>query len=244
MNQFLDSNNPFFRFMGKVADVFLLNLMWVVCSLPIITAGAATTAAMYEGMRLARGEEGYVISRFWKSFRLNFKQATKIHVLFLAAGALLAFDMMVWMKSSGSLALAMIAITTVIIIVYAVLVLYTYAVLARFENTIIATMKNALLLAIANFPITLLILAILAVYLVMNYIMILFNFLTVFIGLGFLAYLYGVLFNVAFRKFAPLFEKVSKEVRPILEDVELQPKYPLKDSPKVEEKQQEKNKSE
>ena len=244
MNQFLDSNNPFFRFMGKVADVFLLNLMWVVCSLPIITAGAATTAAMYEGMRLARGEEGYVISRFWKSFRLNFKQATKIHVLFLAAGALLVFDMMVWMKLSGSLALAMIAITTVIIIVYAVLVLYTYAVLARFENTIIATMKNALLLAIANFPITLLILAILAVYLVMNYIMILFNFLTVFIGLGFLAYLYGVLFNVAFRKFAPLFEKVSKEVRPILEDVELQPKYPLKDSPKAEEKQQEKNKSE
>ena len=229
MEHFLNRDNPFFQFMSKIADVFILNLLWVLFSIPIITAGAATTAAFYEGMRLAKEDDGLVFKRFWKSFRQNFKQATIIHIIFLVIGVLLAFDMYMWLKLKGDIALIMLALTTIAWIIYIVMVLYTYATLARFENSILATIKNALLIAVANFPLTLLMLAILAVYAALNYLMILLNFLTFFIGMGLLAYVYGILFNIAFRKFIPLRDKKEKELRPILEDVELQPKYQLND---------------
>lgn len=231
MDRFLNRDNPFFQFMSKIADVFILNWLWILFSLPIVTAGAATTAAFYEGMRLAKEDDGLVFKRFWKSFRQNFKQATIIHIIFMAIGVLLAFDLYMWLKLKSDFALIMLALTTIAWIIYIVIVLYTYATLARFENTILATVKNALLIAVANFPLTLLMLAILAVYAALNYIMILLNMLTIFIGMGLLAYVYGILFNIAFRKFIPLREKRDQELKPILEDVELKPKYEqMKDS--------------
>ena len=235
MDRFLNNNNPFFQFMSKIADVFILNCLWVLFSIPIVTAGAATTAAFYEGMRLAKGDDGLVFRRFLKSFRQNFKQATIIHIVFLVIGVLLAFDMYMWLKLKGDIALIMLGLTTIVWIIYIIMVLYTYATLARFENTILATIKNGFLIAVANFPLTILMLCILGVYVALNSIMILLNLLTLFIGMGLLAYVYGILFNIAFRKFIPLREKQEKELKPILQDVELEPKYQLNDSDSAKE---------
>ena len=63
MAKLFDMNNPVWRFMGKIADMFLLTLAWFVCSVPIITIGASTTALYYVSLKMEEGKEGYLCDR-------------------------------------------------------------------------------------------------------------------------------------------------------------------------------------
>ena len=59
---------------SRATDYVLVNLLWVICSLPLFTAGAAMSARYYVGMKLYRGEEPPVFKSFFSSFAKNFKQ--------------------------------------------------------------------------------------------------------------------------------------------------------------------------
>lgn len=87
-------DNPFFRFMSKVCDVFLLSVLWLICSLPVITAGAATAALNSVSLKMVRNEESYILRSYFKAFAKLFKNATKIWLLSLAAALVLAGDLM------------------------------------------------------------------------------------------------------------------------------------------------------
>ena len=78
MNRFFNLDNPVWRFVGNIADMFLLSLLWYLSCLPLFTAGAATTAVYYVTLKLVRNQEGYTFASFRKSFALNFKQGTLI----------------------------------------------------------------------------------------------------------------------------------------------------------------------
>ena len=94
-------DNPVWRFIGKLGDLILLNILWIVCSIPIVTAGAATTAVYYVTLKLVRDENDGTIKNFFHSFKENFVQSTIIWVILLAAGALLAFDF--WFFLTGQM---------------------------------------------------------------------------------------------------------------------------------------------
>ncbi|MGN0383363.1 MAG: YesL family protein, partial [Eubacterium sp.] len=66
----------------KFTELLLLNLIWLMSSLPIITIGASTTALYYVLMKAARGEKVDVNSDFFKSFTLNFRQSTILWIIF------------------------------------------------------------------------------------------------------------------------------------------------------------------
>lgn len=60
-------DNGVTRFLGKVADFMFLNLLWIVCSIPIITIGASTTAMYSVMLRLVKNEDGLHSKRVLKS---------------------------------------------------------------------------------------------------------------------------------------------------------------------------------
>ena len=93
MAKIFDLDNPVWRFMGKVFDMMVLTVLWVVTSLPVVTIGASTTALYYVGMKLARDEEGYIIKDFFRSFKENFRQATAAWAILLALGIFFAVDL-------------------------------------------------------------------------------------------------------------------------------------------------------
>ena len=76
MSKLFDINNPIWRFMGRVADVFILTLLWALCSIPIITIGASTTALYYVTLKMNEGIDEYMCRSFWKAFKDNFIPAT------------------------------------------------------------------------------------------------------------------------------------------------------------------------
>lgn len=63
------ANSPFFRVMGCIGDCAALSVLWLVCSLPIITVGASTSAAFSVAGKLAAKEEHFVWKGFFSAFR-------------------------------------------------------------------------------------------------------------------------------------------------------------------------------
>ena len=82
----------FDRIFGFLGQLIALNLLWIVCSLPVITAGASTTALFYCTLKLHKDGDIRVIYDFFRSFKQNFKQSTLIWILMLAAGVLIHME--------------------------------------------------------------------------------------------------------------------------------------------------------
>lgn len=140
--------------MSKVADLCILNIICVVCCIPIITAGASITAMYYVTLKMVRNEEAYILRSFFKSFKQNFKQATIINLIMLLIGVVLYVDLNVSKSMQGGAGQIFYVIFMAFVLIYFILFLYVYPVLARFYNTIKNTIKNALFMAIRHFPYT------------------------------------------------------------------------------------------
>lgn len=156
-------DNPVWRFIGKFFDVMILNLLWVLCSIPIVTMGASTTAVYYVTLKLVRDEEGSTVKSFFKSFKENFKQATVIWLILLAAGAVIGFDLyffLMMQTESSTFRTVMLALFMGFAIVYLGISLFVFPLQSRFYNPVKKTLFNALFMSIRHFFQTLGILAI------------------------------------------------------------------------------------
>ena len=154
MGRIFDMNNKFFGFMSKVADLCILNIICVVCCIPVITAGASITAMYYVTLKMVRNEEAYILRSFFKSFKQNFKQATIINLIMLLIGVVLYVDLNVSKAMQGGAGQIFQIIFMAFVLIYFILFLYVYPVLARFYNTIKNTIKNALFMAVRHLPYT------------------------------------------------------------------------------------------
>lgn len=156
-------DNPVWRFIGKFFDVMILNFLWVLCSIPIFTMGASTTAVYYVTLKLVRDEEGSTVKSFFKSFKENFKQATVIWLILLAVGAVIGFDLyffLVMQTQSSTLRTVMLALFMGFGVVYLGISLFVFPLQSKFYNPVKKTLFNALFMSIRHFFQTLGILAI------------------------------------------------------------------------------------
>lgn len=154
MGRFFDMDNKFFRFMSRIADLCILNVLCLICCIPIVTAGASITAMYYVTLKMVRNEEAYIVRSFFKSFKENFKQATVINLIMIVVGVILYLDLHVAKSMPGSAGQIFHVIFMAFALVYFVVFLYVYPILARFYNTVKNTIKNALFMAIRHLPYT------------------------------------------------------------------------------------------
>ena len=152
MDQIFNLDNKFFRGVSKLIDVIWLSILWLICSIPIVTIGAANTALYYAVNKCLRNDRGYVSSEYFHSFKENFKQSTIIWVILMVVYAILGFDFYV-MKKFAEMGQE-IGKLYICFFVFAVIVsmwgFYIFPYVARFENTIKNTLKNTLYMAISN----------------------------------------------------------------------------------------------
>lgn len=86
-------DNPFFEFMGALADVVIVNIMFLICSIPVVTMGASMSA-MYQTMqRMREGRLSSAFRCFWAAFRSSLRKSIPVWMLQLISGCLLFFDL-------------------------------------------------------------------------------------------------------------------------------------------------------
>ena len=209
MGKIFSLDSPFVQFMNRVADIMWLNILFVICCIPVITVGASVTAMYYVTLKMVRNEESYITKSFFKSFKLNFKQATVIWLILLFAGGLLFFDYAIMTGRFGvniensTLASIMQVLLIVVLIFYIFTSTFVFPVLSKFYNSIKNTIKNAFIMSIRHFPVTLSCIAIgIVVALLIIYVPIMLMF-SIFLLFSLAAYACSFLFVRVFDKYIP-----------------------------------------
>ncbi|WP_159096411.1 MULTISPECIES: YesL family protein [Miniimonas] len=140
-----EADSALLRFLSKVADVMVLNLVFVLTSLPIVTIGASLTALNYTALRIVDGECESVLDCYRRSFRQNLRQAT---VLFgIVVG--LAVVLVAWFLIADGLAIASIVRFALYIVLFLVTfqavigALFVFPYLAKFEGSTREVLGNA-----------------------------------------------------------------------------------------------------
>ena len=153
MSKLFRMDSPLMRFLTKIADLMVLNILFCVTSIPLITIGASWTALYSVTLKMVRDEEGSVSRSYFRSFRQNFRQATLLWLGVLVVLALLVLDIRVLNGMAGGTAPGLLRVGVEILALLGIMVLqYLFPSLARFEASLADTLKNACMMALAHLP--------------------------------------------------------------------------------------------
>ncbi len=161
MSRVFNFEGPVFTTLSRLADLFWLNLLFILCCIPVFTIGAATTALYYVTLKMAKDEEGYITKSYFKAFKQNFIQATIIWVVILLIMGIMLADLRI--ANGGNVAgiftdpmvnNVVVVAVGVMVILLAMTVTYVFPILAQFDNTVLNTVKNAFLISIRHLPYT------------------------------------------------------------------------------------------
>lgn len=168
---FFNYDGPFFNVLNRLADLVILNVLWLLCCIPIVTIGASTTAMLYVTMKMVDDEDAYIAKNFFKSFKENFRQSTIIWLIMLVIGVMLVGDYFILPNMQISDALYSIAFSLFCLsaLVYGMILMFLFPLQARLKNKIKHTFKNAILLSIRHLPTSILLLAIMVATLIAIY---------------------------------------------------------------------------
>ena len=150
MGKIFNLDAPIVQAVGKVGQMMITTLTWIVCCLPIVTIGAST-AAMCRMMFNLKEDKYCGFKEFFRAFRDNFRNATLLWLLLVACAALLAvaFYLMVLVENALLRMVALAVFCLLFFLVYIVAV-YVFPLTAFFENTVFGTIRNAVGMGLGN----------------------------------------------------------------------------------------------
>ena len=152
MGELFNLDNKFFQGINKIVDCICLSFLWVLLCIPVVTAGAATTALYYTVNKVIRNNRSYIWKEFWHAFRTNFKQSTLVWLILIFIYAIMGMDCYIMFQyakagvSYGSLYI----VFAVLMLIVTMWANYLFPYMARFENTLKAVLKNCVIMALLN----------------------------------------------------------------------------------------------
>lgn len=159
-------DNPIFRGISKILEVLGVSILWLLLCIPVVTAGASTTALYYVVQKTIKNNRGYAIRGFFSAFKENFKQSTLVWLFFLVWLVLLGVDCFLMFSYAqagepiGKLQI-LVYVLTVLVVAWS---LYVFPYIARFESTTKEIFKNTLIIAVANAPTTIIMTGLFVLY--------------------------------------------------------------------------------
>lgn len=156
MNWLLDPDSLFNRFLTRIFDTLLLSVLTIVCSLPIITMGAALSALYDMMIKIVMDRDSKLFKSYFKSFAKNFKKGTLIWLICLAGFAFVGinFYLLNFTESivNETLRIVVLGMIIIVTILFAFVYIYAFPLQARYENKVGTTVKNAFFISITQVP--------------------------------------------------------------------------------------------
>lgn len=161
MGTLFNMEGPLMQGLNKFADLIILNVITFICCIPIVTTGAALTALHYVCLKIVRGEECYIVRDYFKSFKSNFKQATIIWLILLAALGVFVCDLVVMYVAEIQFPFIVRALVLLLGILVVSVFMFAFPLQAKFENPVKQTLKNAFKASMLQFHKTIVMIAML-----------------------------------------------------------------------------------
>lgn len=199
----MPNESPVLAFLNKMADILILNLLFIVCSIPIITIGPALCAMYSVCLRSIRYGDGYVVRGFFKSFVQNFKQSLAAWILTLLVGGLFGVDIIFWAKiDMGMISKIMLGVSLFLTLFFFIVVLWLFPIIAKIENKLLVNIKNAAAMAVGHFfPYTFICMIITLLVGYLAYISLVVDVIMVLLGFALLSYILSFFFYKVFAKY-------------------------------------------
>lgn len=154
-NKIFNVQNPFWQSMGTIFDLFILNSLWLLCCIPLVTIGPATTAVWYALIQRARKEDISVSKDFFHSFKTNLRQGILLGVPLTLVGAFLALDIYMCRKSGTGIYTFFMVFFSILFLFWMIIVLYAFPLLAKFDRKNSQILIWAFTLSLNNLSMTL-----------------------------------------------------------------------------------------
>lgn len=146
----LNLDNPFLDYINTTVQFIALNLIFVLCCLPLITAGPSIAALYQVTMQEARKEHGYIIRTYFRHMKEMFFQGILTFLIFALLLSVLAYSLVFWFSVGGALGNIAFIITLLLTILSFCALFYVFPLMARFQNSCFRTIKNAFLMALSH----------------------------------------------------------------------------------------------
>lgn len=154
MGSLFNMDNGIFSVLGKLFDIILLSIIWLICCIPIVTIGPSTTAMYYTVVKVIRRNRGYIAREFFHSFKQNLLEGIIAWVIMLVLGMLLMFNVELSGQLPGKLNLVMSYCYRVFFVLLICISIYVFPNLSRFDLKILQLFKTSLIMAIKHLPST------------------------------------------------------------------------------------------
>lgn len=147
---FLGTDSSIMIFLAKVFDLILLNILFLICSIPIITIGSSLSALYTITLKMIQNEESYIIQGFFTAFKKNFRQSTLLWVFCLIGGVCLYMDFRILhMKEMVKLQFLLVPLLILLFLLVCI-ILYAFPIIAYFNCTTRQVFQNIFILLIRH----------------------------------------------------------------------------------------------
>lgn len=144
------SDNTFFRILDIFSHFLLLNAMWILACVPIITIFPATAALFGVGRKwVGEGIDAGLFSLFIKELKLNFKKSFLLGIIWSVGGLIIYYDFSILSQIEFTGEVIIYSLLIFMTILYVFTTIYLFYVLVNYELSLLHTIKNALLISIS-----------------------------------------------------------------------------------------------
>ena len=137
-------------FLRRMFDLMVLNILWLLCCLPVFTFGPASSALARVMITLVRGGSEAVAKNFFIAFRRDFGRAVVLGLIGLAGLAIAVSDILFAVSLSGGMKILFLIVAVLVSSLVFSYLAYIFALHAFFDNSIAGQIRNALSLAAAS----------------------------------------------------------------------------------------------
>ncbi len=213
MRKLFNMENPFWSFIGKLVDVVVLHLIWLVCCLPVFTFGPSTVALCYALMKDAEDKDGHYYRAFFKSFKLNFKQGIFLGLIFLLLEGGLGYTVFLTSQNAAlNPAFPAIRVAAIVMMVLVFITFeYAFPLLARFDNTVRKTIINGFMMSIRHLGWTIVMTAVFVGFYVLMYFFERYIFPLMLWGFGLVVFINSFIMNHIFAPYIEMIQGKEKD---------------------------------
>lgn len=142
---FLQNDTFLTRLLSRLIDLVFVSALWFVCSIPVITMGAATTALYDVTLRMAFGERPGVLSTYFSALKKNFLRSTAVFLVLLAGGLFIAADLWCALHWAVPFQFALEVLILSVGFFYLILLTHAFPALAFYEGRPFPILKSVFL---------------------------------------------------------------------------------------------------
>lgn len=143
-------DSPLMQFLSRAADLIWVNLLVLVCSIPVFTIGASLSAMENIIYKILHNEDVAVTREFFQAFAKNFKQATLVWLIILVVEGALGYDVYYSRQIGTNVSEAMLTVAVILFVLVFAMMLYIFPLQSHYYNKTKDLFKNAAILVIVH----------------------------------------------------------------------------------------------